>query len=267
MTGSVSNFLSLVSFGNKFLNTLTTSENSYDNIFRNIDQIKFIDFKKSAANTFDEVIIADSPYKWFEFLKQTGCKTLKLHFQSSNDYPDEDYKLSGFANAGGTWLIEAVFDNHSNYWTDKWAVISQKDEPTIWSIKYGIVSKNQPLDSQSYDLIEAKNRLTNILEKIADFAYQYTYPFWVDTFKKSILALNSDNPSIAIMKIVTKKYSLSSLQLLSSVEIAWVFGGMGSWNDWWFDSEKVNKVYNELTAVLYMSVINAIVTGINSSNQ
>src|ERR1700693_3816002 len=139
MNSSVSNFISLVSFGNEYLSTLVAPENSRENIFWNTNQVKFIDFKKLTANTFDEITIADGPYTWFEFLKHTGCKTLKLHFQSSKD---QDYAQSGSANAGGTWLIETVFDNHSNYWTDKWAVVSKKGEPTIWSIKYGVISKN-----------------------------------------------------------------------------------------------------------------------------
>ncbi|HEY2581656.1 MAG TPA: hypothetical protein VGI43_07615 [Mucilaginibacter sp.] len=267
MTSAVVQLISLVSFGNEFLKEGILSKDFYTDKNFQDDNIKFIDFEKSIVTRLvREVIIAGDPDKWFAFLKKDGCKSLKILFQYSSDNPNRDYALSSFVGGGGMWLIEAVYENYSNYWTSKWEVISKKPDPTIWSVKYGAVAKKQPKSSPDLNLIEAKKELLEILDSISNFAYKYTFPYWGNAFKKASSNLNNPNPTISINRIIEKNYSSVAKQILFSVEAAWVFGGMASWNDWSFDDKEVNKQYNELTKKLYDVIVRSIVASINSEH-
>jgi len=52
--------------------------------------------------------------------------------------------------------------------------------------------------------------------------------------------------------------------LIFEAGYAWVFGGMGSWNDIGFQDEKDRQLYEDLSDKLYDLVIAALVAGINS---
>jgi hypothetical protein len=44
---------------------------------------------------------------------------------------------------------------------------------------------------------------------------------------------------------------------------AFVFGGMGSWNDCGFDDRKLQAQYEQVTKKLYVAVMDALVSGVN----
>lgn len=59
--------------------------------------------------------------------------------------------------------------------------------------------------------------------------------------------------------------SLSARQILAACQAAWVFGGMGSWNDLAFDGQEQSRyrgLSNELFALLNM----AICASVNSTD-
>ena len=45
---------------------------------------------------------------------------------------------------------------------------------------------------------------------------------------------------------------------------AWVFGGMGSWNDLVFAARTEEDEYNRLSAKLYLAVLGAFVAAVNA---
>ena len=49
-----------------------------------------------------------------------------------------------------------------------------------------------------------------------------------------------------------------------SASKALVFGGMGSWNDMWFEKEEKEKIYTELSKELYEMIMKGIESSINS---
>ncbi|MCC6989411.1 MAG: hypothetical protein IT181_10455 [Acidobacteria bacterium] len=57
--------------------------------------------------------------------------------------------------------------------------------------------------------------------------------------------------------------SVDSLRLLAAARAAWVFGGMGSWNDQGFEGE-TQAQYEQLSDDLYRLLNTAIVTAANA---
>jgi predicted butyrate kinase (DUF1464 family) len=57
---------------------------------------------------------------------------------------------------------------------------------------------------------------------------------------------------------------LTAKQLLFSAGNAWVFGGMGSWNDLGFDNKEDNETYDRLSEQLYSNINEAIIASTNT---
>jgi hypothetical protein len=57
---------------------------------------------------------------------------------------------------------------------------------------------------------------------------------------------------------------LAARQLVAAATRAWVFGGMGSWNDVWFANPALVQRYKALTPALFEAVLSAIVDGANA---
>jgi hypothetical protein len=175
--------------------------------------------------------------------------------------------LAGVVGGGGTWRIEACYDNYSNYWAEKWEVTKQKaPDNNIWGVKYGRVAKQAPKTYMQFGLIETREALKQSLTAIHDFASKHRLNTWQQIFDKAISTLNDPNPTPTYYQdiIISKNYSLDARQLLFAAANAWVFGGMGSWNDLGFDDEDENKKYADLSENLYKMIIQSIIAVLNS---
>ncbi|WP_448702255.1 hypothetical protein ACFGVR_07965 [Mucilaginibacter sp. AW1-3] len=270
MTGSLAQVIALVSFGNEFLTTGSLPDNFYpdNSVFQYCKSINFFDFKKGFLRT-KQIMVAEDPTKWLDFLKSDGCKKLRLSFQEDGTL-EQDHKLAAFVGGGGLWLIEAInSDGYSTLWANKWEVIDpDAADRKIWGISYIAIQKNQAGSTTQTDLSIVKGEFSDCLHTIADFAYKNNLLSWGAIFDKANDTLSNNNPiSEDYYKdfIIDKNYSLLARQLLISAKKAWVFGGMGSWNDMWFESDEENKVYSELSANLYENVNNAIIAAINNN--
>jgi hypothetical protein len=272
MTGTVAQLIALTSFGNEFLNARILPDNFYpgNRAFQFCRTVEYIAYKKSLFHAKSkEIIIASNPNEWFRFLKNDNCIKLKLYFKSSEDQVRiADYQSAGLVGGGGTWFIESVYDNHSNFWVNNWEVTdSNAIDQKIWTIKYILAEKEKPSSNVCVDLTSIKEEMREILKAIADFAFKLNYLHWGETFDNARRNLDNISPQKNVYLkdfIVDKNYSLVARQLLFSAELAWVFGGMGNWNDMWFESEETAKTYEELTSKLYDCIIRAIIASINS---
>ena len=107
--------------------------------------------------------------------------------------------------------------------------------------------------------------LKNTLIEITDFALKQNLKNWSEIFNKAIVVIDSASPEEDYYHkdlIPQGNYSLIARQILFSAGSAWVFGGMGSWNDLGFDG-KDNDTYERLSEQLYSNIISAIIASIN----
>jgi hypothetical protein len=176
--------------------------------------------------------------------------------------------LAAFVGGGGRWLIESAFETSSDYWEARWQVTNQKaPDRKIWRVSYGVVAKSaKQSPSTQIDLLSINRRLERILSDIRDFARKQKLDQFAACFQNGIDCLKSDK---AMGKNYNKDivppgwYSLQAEQLLAAASNAWVFGGMGSWNDLGFDGEE-NKIYEDLSSKLYSIINESIETAVNS---
>ena len=137
----------------------------------------------------------------------------------------------------------------------------------IWIVTYGRISRNDiKRQFKPESLLTVSQRLDQNLIEIKGFAEKHDIKYFAECFEKGLKCLNSSNP----LEFVYHKDSLSSsfqniesLQILCSCQAAWVFGGMGSWNDMGFDGED-QVVYEKVSDDLYKTICEAIPAAVNS---
>lgn len=136
-----------------------------------------------------------------------------------------------------------------------------KKEKKSWVVTYGKAVEKQPTINQQFDIGKTKEELKNILERITEFAFKETSETWGNIFEKAKKTLESKEPEKDFYHndlIFKENHKLKNRQLLMSASKAFVFGGMGSWNDMWLEPKEVEEKYNLLSAELYETMMKAI---------
>lgn len=89
---------------------------------------------------------------------------------------------------------------------------------------------------------------------------------WADWFSDAIALLDSINPKIPFHPdmLPDKGFSLGVRQIIASATQAYVFGGVGSWNDLVFEKPEIQEEYEKVTSKLYETVKYALVMASNS---
>jgi hypothetical protein len=237
------------------------------------EYVRFVDMKRNAAS-WDESDYASDPAAWFARLKQESVSALRLVHESTDgqkvgDQNVSDRMLVGFVGGGGRWLIEAIKPNGSDFWEGRWHVGDrQRSDRKIWRVSYGRTASDQPtLDRAAPEIAALKSQLDGNLRAISAFARKQRMDGFAKAFDAGLAQLNSPNPSKGLYHsdlAPQNGLSLPAAQLLGAVQAAWVFGGMGSWNDVGFEGED-QILYERLSEDLYRLLNTAIVVATNAS--
>jgi hypothetical protein len=272
MTGILAQVIALTTYGNDYLiNGIVPAKFDIENTtFQFCNNVDFREFKQAIfSSKLKEKVIAKNPTEWFKYLKAGGCKHLRLFFESSKDQSlAKDHQLAGMVGGGGVWLIETIYDNYSNYWRNQWEVTNQNAaDNKIWNVNYGMIVKNQQTSNLQIDNQSVREKLRQTLTDIADFAFKQNLQYWGEQFDKAKATLDSSSPEKNYYHkdlIPLENYSLIAKQILFSAGSAWVFGGMGSWNDLGFENKEDNDTYGRLSEQLYSNINEAIIAGTNT---
>ena len=272
MLGTVAQIVALTAYGNDYLRNgiIPPDFASLNTAFQFCNKVDFSEFKKGILSSkTKEKVVSDNPTEWFKYLRTSGCKYLRLYYESSKDESvAKDYKLAGFVGGGGVWLIEAVYFGYSQYWANRWEVTDMNAvDRKIWVVNYATASEKQPTRNYQFDNQSVKNKLAHTLDEITDFAYKQNFQYWAEIFEKSRDVLDSVSPEGNYYHndlIPLDNYSLTAKQILFSAGTAWVFGGMGSWNDLGCSNEEDSEIYEKLSKELYSIIIEAIIAGTNT---
>jgi hypothetical protein len=255
MQGTIAQLLSIAAHGNEYLRGRLK-----DDYFPNSSTFKFCKFVKfvdlqSSGTKWHERDFAKDPNDWFKKLKETGVLQFRVRYISTNNEAISDRMSVGFVGGGGRWLIEAVKLGESDFWEAGWEVGDRDDpEQNIWHVKYGRILRNRNQPEQPLPpAIEVKEQLKEILQNISEFAHKNNCGNFGECFDRGLKAL--EEPPVSS----DKEYTIFPVgyaepvfhQILSASQRAWVFGGMGSWNDMGFNDSAIHKEYEELSDKLF----------------
>ena len=268
MIGTLAQLVTLASYGNAFLRGHDVDAFYPTNsTFQFCNTVEFL-VLNPAKSGFTEETLADSPIKWLAFLKNKNCARLKIAHVPTPNPETPDHQLAGFIGGGGRWILESVYKIDSDFWEARW----QGNNPNapdkkIWRVSYGAIAQNtKRTPDQTNDLKIVKRQLVQTLEQICQFAHKHKLDNFTAFFQGGLdcLAGNQTLEKNYHKDLVPSGwYSVEAEQILAAVSTAWVFGGMGSWNDLGFDGDD-NKIYESLSAQLYRQFNESIVAAVNS---
>ncbi|MFX1363577.1 MAG: hypothetical protein ACFFCE_11205 [Promethearchaeota archaeon] len=164
-------------------------------------------------------------------------------------------------------MIEAFKDPLSDIWDVKWNFIPFGDKERIWSVIYGLISKNYNQLKIDYPPLEYWNKeLISEITKIKKFAEKQSLIQYVDIFQDALDCIVSDDPLNLITHndlVPPEKYNLKAKQIFAACNKAWIVA-MVDWNELHFKG-KIQKEYNKLSDDLYLKICRAIIVATNSS--
>jgi hypothetical protein len=209
-------------------------------------------------------VLASTATEWLRQLRDRGTTRLWLEIPGTvpvagGDQPGE-FQLAAFANAG-RWLLKATGGPEAEFWSATWTV-HDRDAPQgrIWSVSYEGI-RTAGAEPQRPTVSAAQGELTAALTSARDFAIQQDLQPWPDWFER---ALNSDNAIPFHPDMAPAAYPVAARRLLAMASGAWVFGGMGSWNDLYLEDSVARAAYEVLSRRLYSAVLKAVVACVNA---
>jgi hypothetical protein len=211
---------------------------------------------------------APTPDSWSTNEAGPGTSALILH-QPVDDPRVSDRMSAGFVGGGGSWLLVTTSGKSSNAWKAAWEVGDRNAaNQRIWRVNYGLVAEETNLTlprSRSLDALQTD--LRHVLESALAFAERHRLEGFAGCFGKAIECLSADDPFKSVFfKDLAPADLLGSTakQLLAACQAAWVFGGMGSWNDMGFEGDE-QAVYDGISEKLFSLLNECICASTNSA--
>lgn len=254
MNGEIAQFVALVCHGNAFLAGSAVPDLLNSNsTFQFCESVKFLEFTKTPLVGTRENEMAANPNQWFSALLQRSVAGLRLSRAPGNEPLLPERISSAFAGGGGVWTIEAAKRNgFSDFWRVRW-VIGNRNAPNrgIWRVTYGSVAENRTSKPVAEDLNSLTGRLEQALREIHDFSEKHGCGGFTRCFSNALESLTPAGKKHGFHNDLSADGILSSdaLALLDCCQTAWVFGGMGSWNDLVFhghDGREYDRVSDNL---------------------
>jgi hypothetical protein len=255
-------------FGNDWLRGVSRAEFwPSSTVFSFCKSVRFVSLDGDTS-VLTETPFADDPVEWLSKLRSAGTIGLRLHYRERNN-PLQDRATVGFVGGGGRWLIESLRAGLSDLWEARWLVNDANDpDRRVWDVSYGRIDKDgPPLPFSTPDLVTLKSELEGVLSEIHTFATRQDLGSFAGAFRSAKEALNSDIPLSASYHsdiAPSSQMPLEAKQLLGAAQAAWVFGGMGSWNDMSFE-EPDQQEYVEVSGKLFSLLNQVICRAVNSS--
>jgi hypothetical protein len=264
MQGSIAQTLALTVTGNAFLKGWDIGP-----FWPDADAFMFCKRVRFAAA--DGAVAAD-PDEWLRRLRRDGAR-LRLRVVPRHEKGMSDRDGVGFANGGPRWLIEASQPGGAlAWWESQWEVtydpINPAPDRRIWSVSYRRLAE-APDFPPDRPLAATRAKLGEVLDALAAFvdraAPGEAMPGWAQNFRNARRVVDEDDGLHRPGDPGPEGFlSAEAYRLLHACRAAWVFGGMGAWNDgaYWGTAEAEGDRLSEL---LFGLLGQGIVAAANSS--
>jgi len=232
------------------------------------ESITFVEVEKPLLGKQRESEIARSPDEWFTCLKAKGAKGVQLRRQAQNVQWLPDRMSAGLVGGGGSWFLEVYLPkDQCESWITRWEVNDQDAaDRRIWRVTYRQVSSRKSKPVARRNLQDAGEGLLKALQEIGAFSEKHQCGSFSELFSNGIASLDRSgrhgyHQDLAPAELLSPE----AAEILDACQSAWVFGGMGSWNDLFFDGQD-KKDYEQVSEQLYLAIMGAIQAAANSTS-
>jgi hypothetical protein len=269
MNGPIAQLVALTCHGNAFLRHGSRSPFFPDNsTCKFCDRVTFVERRRRWFGNARVHPVAGSPDEWFAYLARTGARGLWLSHRAGADLRISDRMSAGFIGGGAAWTISCRYDEATQYWEAKWEVWNRNaPAQRIWRVRYDLAGTRRGPSSIDADVAAARVRLSRALTRICAFASAHDCAPFTDCFRRALESLDTPFPMYGYHTDHCPEGSIepSIRALLDAAQSAWVFGGMGSWNDLGFDGDAAGE-YDAVSTELYSAILDAICAAANSTD-
>jgi hypothetical protein len=158
--------------------------------------------------------------------------------------------------------------NRGEYWTPHWQVWTKfKLGDRRWRVTYTRIFASAWRNLPPLDLEGTIFQLARSLREIQSFATDRDLEHFAAVFADALAILESEGKSFPVYHEDLAPEGFLSREaeiILHACQKAWVFGGMGSWNDVWSEGE-ARDFYEAVSEDLYQNLCAAICVAANSS--
>lgn len=195
----------------------------------------------SGNDADDHPLVAADPMAWFESLKP-WCKGLRLINVAPTRGPNQqldvpDRMLAGFVGGGQRWLIEAAGETTSEIW-EPFHRLGDRNDPDrrIWLCTHILAEKapRAELDAEAarLPLDPTVARFHAALVDIEAYARKEGITNFADIFRDAVTLIDTATPETERGEMTRfTGFTPRLAAIYEACSRAWVFGGMGSWND------------------------------------
>lgn len=209
---------------------------------------------------------ADGETAWFAHLARSGCRELTLAFE----YGAEDWARTAFANGVAGWEIVCRYDSGVRGWRRYWEN-RLADGAFRWFATY--TENAEPLAHSFKERIGAQARFEH-LQALLGMLASLSGAIHAYDWKARFTAMHDDMDYFRSRKLIDaselpRAFSDEARKLFAASRLAWVFGGMGSWNDEpsaLATRAGMETMYNDLTGELYTAVLNCLRCAVGKEN-
>lgn len=271
MNGVIAQLVALTAHGNLFLSDssarqLRLADNS---TFQFVSEIDFARPRAFLGFRGPLVVVARTPEVWYDALRDQGVTRLFLSrtIVSAPERLDPRYGTA-FIGDEKPAIVANRRGATSDMWMPEWRVV-RPDAPDqrIWGVRYTATAGPPPFPEIGRDHLDwATESLAIALAKVIPFAAGHGANTWVPWFERAerLLTGTESEPPYHPDLLPELGYSSKARRLLNGCVGAWVFGGMGSWNDSQPDDLADMAVYEALTRSLFDAVLNGLVAAVNA---
>lgn len=272
MVGTLAQLIAMVGYGNQCIANPRSHPNFFqqNSTFQFCNQVFFTaEKRKNFFSSSKLTTLAENPLEWYSYLSGEGCQALRLYYEGSESGSNNaDHRMAGMIGGGGTWVIETLYPKNSDLWYGGWKVTEEsRIDNRIWSVEYRKVEYEIQSRNLQFDLDNMRKLLSETLLAITDFANRIGQKNYAMVFVKAMQTLDDSNPEIGFYHsdlLPEHVYSLEERQLLFAACRAWVFGGMGSWNDMALDDGPLEQEYQQVSSALYSAINQAVIAALNA---
>ncbi len=259
MNGEFAQLVWFAAHGTRFLRTGTLPPDS-PSVFQYVRAVRF---DAPRRRRLGATARADDPNVWLKQLAAAGVEELGVdalgQLNRSDRAPLPDHVAVAFVGGHGASL-SATGPKRAERWVSNWAATSG-DRPAdnrIWYVRYSGTADERCRRLEHPTLETAMDSLLGSLESAELFARAHRLSPWSDFFAEAQELAEQEQPEIPYHPdLLPQDTDSLRRRILASASKAYVFGGMGSWNDMAFDGE-TGVEYASITGSLYAGVMTAI---------
>jgi hypothetical protein len=215
-------------------------------------------------------VTASTTAEWFAGLRAREIRRLRAVSQEGQVFAGVPrFQGAGFAGNGQWAIVAEIDDARAELWQGHGVVnrapgAPMPEDKRIWDERYiGAQIEAPPLEP-----VDVAARQAQLLASVDDaqrFATAEGWTQWADWLAKAQAIAAADDPGNPEgPDLIPQTAPLAVRRLFATASQAWVFGGMGWWNDMGA-SPGHEQDYDRISAELYDAVVEGLITAANAA--